>query len=160
MRTAKKKRFQDVITKPTTNKYWPTNLSETEHCQFEKKTDPGEIRTYNLCCPSNIRYLHGVGRECIEVLIHWESRYKCNKLLTPKKLRDWNEYKIEKKTRWIKIKTLKVYVAWLVNNLAMKKHVFSRINNKSEKWSPIIVKSSEPLFDVFLPLKTKAYTLK
>ena len=42
MRAANQKRFQDVTTKPTTDKQtnnWPTILSETQYFPFEKKTN-------------------------------------------------------------------------------------------------------------------------
>ena len=60
MRAAKKKRFQDATTKPTTDKadiigrefYLKQNIS-----RLKKKTYPRQIRTHDLCSPKHIRYL-------------------------------------------------------------------------------------------------------
>ena len=54
---SKKKRFQDVTTRLTSDKQannWPTISFETENFPFEKKTSPGQIRTQELCLSSHI----------------------------------------------------------------------------------------------------------
>ena len=57
---SKKKWFQDVTTKSTTEKQtnnWPTTLCETEYYLLEKKTGFVQIGTQGLCCSRHNRNL-------------------------------------------------------------------------------------------------------